>query len=107
MKSLQEQFMYAICKVAKIKYEIENNPNCDKELFETDLEMYLSISNSIESLKLKIETDYDYFVAVMHKNDYKRFVEYKEIDKRPRELLIKRYGNRKKAINRFKSHQNE
>lgn len=68
------------------------------------VDLYVSMLNSLESLKQKMEIDYDFFVAVMHKDDFAKFIEFKSIDKRPRELLVKRYGNRKKAINRFKSH---
>jgi len=103
MNSLDEQIAYVQSIKNDLIFGLENNPNSDIDLIVKESIIQGSILCSLESLKQKIDTNLDYFVACMHKDEYQKFIDFKEIEKRSRDILIKRYNNRTKAINRFKS----
>lgn len=65
MKSIEEQ-LKLINKLIQMSTTV----------IDDDEECYLSIKHSLLSLKQTIYCDLDFFVAVMHKDEYEQFIHY-------------------------------
>lgn len=68
MKSINEQ-LELINKLIEISIPPIDN---------LDIEFYVSIKHSLLSLKQKIDCDLDFFVAIMHKDTYAKFIQFIE-----------------------------
>ena len=75
--------------------------NRTKERLNDDPEYYQAVLSSLKSLgQLLGDSDLNYSVATLPKNDYKKFITFREINPKTVKIMTKRFGAMQKKRKR-------